>query len=351
MARRFNLALPFREWPDVDQGLFATAHPRGDIFDRRRNAQLSERTVYARRSAYGQFLKILVCHRPDQLSLQPDQRLTADNLRLATEVLGRNCSEHTVAIFLQKIYLTARAMYPIGEWGWMYLAQRRLQIRAAPLPHREVLSSQVYPVGLMLMEKAIAETGAGDTPTMSSSEIFRDGLMIALLAEQPMRRAELAALRIDDHLEKIGDQWIVNIPPELVKTHHARRYELSARLSALVEVYLSHYRPIFPNAQGHSSMWPYKDRPMSDKMIRRYVRKRTQDALGFAVTPHRFRNAAATFTSVADPANIRMAKGLLGHASLAVTEKHYVEGSRSRLAGRAHASAWDALAEAARLSV
>lgn len=350
MAKRLNLALPFSNWPDVDRQLFEAGHPRGDIFDRRANAALSHRTVYARRSAYGQFLQILCDHRPDQLALPPDQRVTPNNLRLAMEVLRRNCSDHTVGTFLQKVHLVIRAMYPSDIWEWIYLAQRQVQRRAAPLPRREVLSSELYPVGLSLMDKAIAASNARDVLLIDDAEQFRNGQMIALLAEQPMRRGELAAIKIDEHLEKIDDQWVINLPPELVKTREARRYELSNRLSDYMDVYLNIYRPLFPNADGHPGLWPYKDRPMVDKMIRRYVRKHTQDALGFAVTPHRFRNAAATFTSVADPANIRMAKGLLGHASLAVTEKHYVDGSRSRLAGRGHALAWDMLVQAAKQS-
>lgn len=124
-------------------------------------------------------------------------------------------------------------------------------------------------------------------------------------------------------------------------TFHPRK--LRRLLYRALALYLLHFRPLFPNATEHAGMWPYKDRPMTDKMIRRCVRRHTAKALGYAVTPHRFRNAAATFTSVVDPKNIRMAKDLLGHSSLFVTEQHYVDGSRSRLAGRQHAEAWATL--------
>ena len=73
---------------------------------------------------------------------------------------------------------------------------------------------------------------------------------------------------------------------------------------------------------------------MTDKMIRRRIITRTKEMLGVEVSPHRFRNAAATFVAVADPENIRMTKDLLGHKSFQMTEEHYIDGAQSRIAGR-----------------
>jgi integrase len=73
------------------------------------------------------------------------------------------------------------------------------------------------------------------------------------------------------------------------------------------------------------------------------VRKRTKRAFGFGVNLHRFRHAAASFWSIHDPANVRGAKDLLGHASFGMTENYIM--AQSRLAGRALAHAIDALRE------
>jgi len=56
--------------------------------------------------------------------------------------------------------------------------------------------------------------------------------------------------------------------------------------------------------------------------------------LSFVLNWHRFRRAAATLWSSRDPANVRGAKDLLGHASFGTTEKYYIM-AQSRLAGRA----------------
>jgi len=68
------------------------------------------------------------------------------------------------------------------------------------------------------------------------------------------------------------------------------------------------------------------------------VGKRTRKAFGFAVNLHRFRHAAATFWSIHDPVNVRGVKDLLGHATFATTEPHYIM-ANSRQAGRALARA------------
>ena len=77
---------------------------------------------------------------------------------------------------------------------------------------------------------------------------------------------------------------------------------------------------------------------MDDGTIYATIRRRTREAFGFAVNPHRFRHAAATLWSTHDPANVRGVKDLLGHASFDITEKHYIM-AQSRLAGRALARA------------
>ena len=62
--------------------------------------------------------------------------------------------------------------------------------------------------------------------------------------------------------------------------------------------------------------------------------RRTTEALGFPINLHRFRIAAGNLWSIADPANVRGVKDLLGQTKFGTTEKHYI-GGQSRLAGRA----------------
>ena len=89
----------------------------------------------------------------------------------------------------------------------------------------------------------------------------------------------------------------------------------------------------------HDGLWASdQGRPMDDGTIYDMVRRRTREALGFAVNLHRFRVAAGTLWSIHDPANVRGVKDLLGHASFDTTEGHYIT-AQSRTAGRVLAQA------------
>jgi len=183
------------------------------------------------------------------------------------------------------------------------------------------------------MDRAIAS--GKPTTSWRVQTGFRDGVAVALLALVPLRRRTLAALRIGKHLMRAGDRWVLEIPASDVKTKRALEYPISAQLSKRIDVYLNQIRPRIAGASEHDYVWAScRGSPMSDRAIYGSVRRRTRKELGFPVNLHRFRNAAATFWSLQDPINARGARDLLGHASFATTEAHYIMG-QSRLAGRA----------------
>jgi len=202
-----------------------------------------------------------------------------------------------------------------------------------------VTSETLYALGIELMDRAI--TNGNATMNMSKAHAFayRDGLMIALLALIPLRLRTLGALRIGKHLVQSGDLWALDIPAEDIKTKRPLEYPISAELSGRIHLYLNQFRCRIPGAGMHDYLWASdQGRPMVDGAIYNTITRRTREALGFPVNPHRFRRAAATFWSSRDPANVRGVKDLLGHASFSTTEKHYIM-AQSRVAGRALARA------------
>jgi integrase/recombinase XerD len=178
-------------------------------------------------------------------------------------------------------------------------------------------------------------TGAAKNISITDAMQYRNGLIIAFLALVPVRRRTLAALRIGKHLVKSGSLWTVDIPREDVKTKRPLEYAVSAQLSRRISIYVNEFRPQIPGAGAHDYLWASnRGRPMGDAIIYATVRRCTRKSFGFPVNLHRFRPAAGTFWSIRDPANVRGVRDLLGHASFATTEKHYIM-AQSRLAGRA----------------
>jgi integrase/recombinase XerD len=172
---------------------------------------------------------------------------------------------------------------------------------------------------------------------------FRDGLIIALLALIPLRRRTLEALRIGKQLVRSGDQWVLDIPAEDVKTKRPLDYPLSSELSRRIDIYVNKIRSKTAAADTHDYLWASsRGRPLKGQVIYNAVRRRTCKAFGFAINLHRFRRAAGTFWSIQDPVNVRGVKDLLGHASFATTEKYYMM-AQSRHAGRTLARTFDGL--------
>lgn len=345
MAKHLNKGLKFQHWPGDDRRLFDKLGGSGDIFDAGAWSILSAVTIRNRRYAYSQWLGFLAERLPAVLEMPATSRVTADNVRLYVEALRRNCTETAIAIALQRLHLTLIAMDPEKDWSWLYRLQRRIAKRAKPLQKQHVFSVDLYQVGIQLMEEAKSKSILFERVVLSQAEQYRDGLMIALLSEAPMRRAGFTRLCLGDHVVKVGERWCIYLQPAMVKTRMAESYEVSKELSRYIDDYIDTYRCTFPDSDKHRGMWPYGDRPMTDKMVRRYLRKHTEQRVGCAVSPHGFRRAAATFLATADPKNARAAKDLLGHTTFQMTEKHYVVGARSRLAGRALAGIVGAISQ------
>lgn len=334
MTRHLNSAMSFEAWPPQDKELFQRAFEGIDLFDSGPGSSLAPATKYGRKTDYGQWVGFLAHIYPETLELPPWDRVDHRRVEDYVGYLRQNCRETTIAHRLARLFYTIRLMSPGRDWQWLYRISRRIAAKAVPIKHRQVLSSDLYALGLRLMDRALIKANALGRLTKSCAVAYRDGLLIATLVEAPIRRGAFSRLLVGDHMMKVGQRWCLTVPAENTKTKMEQEYELSDRLSRYMDIYLDQVRLEFPGAVQHSGLWPYEGRPMTDKMIRRRVIKWTRIGLGFEVSPHRFRNAAATLISMADPENIRVAKDLLGHRSFAMTEKHYIDGAQSRIAGR-----------------
>ena len=345
MPRKSRIYLPFDSWPAEDQTRWQAAFKAGDRFEGSgAGSHLAEATRRNLWITYARFLGFLAANRPDLLGLRPEARV--DRLvvvEYATERC-RSCGYGMVAFDLEGLRGALRLICPDVDWSWLLSLSKRFKA-AAPGKARKyhlVTSERLYSLGIDLMDRAVTES---EGATLISKELafqFRDGLIIALLAQIPLRRRSVVALRIDKHLLKAGSIWALDVPAADTKTRRALDYPLSEEICRRIDLYLYRFRNRIPGADTHTGLWvSNKRQPMSAIAIYNAVRRRTKETFGFAVNLHRFRHAAASFWSIHDPANVRGVKDLLGQATFGITEKHYIM-AQSRLAGRALAHAVDA---------
>jgi hypothetical protein len=228
-------------------------------------------------------------------------------------------------------------MFPDRNWSWLKIVAKRIQAGVVPRHDgtRGVTSAQLYAVGISLMTTAEDELASSGQISLEGALLYRDGLIIALLAVVPLRRRTLTALTVSKHLVKIGECWLLDIPAADTKTRLALEFLLPDELSGRFSSYLTPFRPMIRGANGHDGLWAsIRGRPMDDGSIYDMVRRRTTAAFGFPINLHRFRLAAGNLWAIADPTNVRGVKDLLGQMKFGTTEKHYI-GAQSRLAGRA----------------
>ncbi|MFZ2099257.1 MAG: site-specific integrase [Oricola sp.] len=339
--------LSYPSWPVEDRRLFEAAFQEGDIFDAGPLAHLSPVTKREWMYLYGRWLGYAQALGLDVLALAPGERIS-EHVEDFLDNLLDYCAETTVATAAHRLFMIIRALCPREDWSWLKRIAKQIGVDAVSIPRPQVLSLDLYRVGFNAMDRAEEKAWEAGYLTKSAAILFRDGLMVATLVEAPMRRSPFTLLEIGEHLQKQGAHWVISVPAELTKTDVAQEYELSERLSDKMDIFLERIRPAFPGAANHDRLWPESGGPIKDYVIRDRIMRLTENELGYPVTPHRFRNAVATFVSIADPANVRVSKDLLGHASFATTERHYIDPAQSRMAGQQLQSVLATIAEAGR---
>jgi integrase len=109
-----------------------------------------------------------------------------------------------------------------------------------------------------------------------------------------------------------------------VKTKVERGWVVEAAVAALMWEWLEEWRPVM--RPSHDGIWIAKSgKPACGETLYAAMRKLTTTApWGYPISPHRLRDAAATFLTRHSPETAEMASTLLGHKSSAST-LHYIE--------------------------
>ncbi len=330
--------LRFAAWPEEDRARWLAAFEPSDVFaDARSGAHLAAATKVGLRTAYARYLGFLASNDPKKLRLPLPAKVDQQSIKSFVEQLRQSCRDTTVASTLHQLRMALGLISPKTNWSWLKTIANRIASRAKPMLSRsgEVTSAQLFALGTQLMTQAENSAFAAGRISKEDALTYRDGLIIALLAAVPLRKRTLAALTVNRHLIRIGDDWLLDIPAPGTKSWRAMEFPIPAVLSEPIDRYLNEFRGAMTGADNHHGLWPSaKGHPMGGSAIYDAVRRRTMVGLGLPINLHRFRGAAGTLWSILDPGNVRGVKDLLGHANFGTTERHYI-GARSRLAGRA----------------
>jgi integrase len=168
-----------------------------------------------------------------------------------------------------------------------------------------------------------AEQGKVARPLWRAA-LFRDGLMIVMLACRPLRRENFASLRIGLDLVRHEGEYRILLEGRVTKNHREFEQPLPAELMPLLERYIDHYRPLLLGSSQSDHLWiSWRGEPLAETGVYFSVTTRTRQAFGAEISPHLFRDCAVTTLGELDPKLLALARILLHHADPRTAEKHY----------------------------
>jgi integrase/recombinase XerD len=347
-----TIGLPLEDWPKLDYQAWEIANRDGDLLTGRGPAvRWRPKTRLTARKAYGNWLRFLKdSHRlgsPGSIG----SRLTEESLRDYIAALRARGSPNTVLTQLRHLSSTIAVLDSEADRTLLKLALSRQTPGARPVRDKKV---RLVSPGVLfdLGQKLMAEwqSRAAHDPRLNAMD-YRDGFMIALLALCPLRLENLAAIRIGRHLTFDAGRPRLAFTTDEMKGKRSLELDVPAALRAELTFYLSDIRPIlYRGPQSGGPLWPSlhtAKSQMSEHGIYTRMTQVTKKHIGHPVTPHMFRDAAATFITELAPEHAMMAAAVLQHASLDVTMRHYVHGQQHLAALKYHAAIDEIITRAA----
>jgi hypothetical protein len=193
-------------------------------------------------------------------------------------------------------------MMPDADLRWLKDIKTRLY-RVAPHKAQTrpaITSLQLLRIGQELMDEV--RPNLGPKLALADAIQYRDGLMIALTAFDPLRRKNLATVDLVRHLHFAEESCSIVICKEETKTGIELEYENSCCTALWVDA---------------------KGQALSYAAIQGIFARHSMRRLGFRLRPHDVRAAAATTWGVFSPEQIGVAQELLGHQDARTTAVHY----------------------------
>lgn len=226
----------------------------------------------------------------------------------STENLG--CSVITISGYVWSLWKVTTILRDVstGEFDWLLATAKRVGA-AAKRTRKRKADRYVSVEPLLELAFSTMRASAPESGRWAEIQSYRDGLFLAFASVCPERLRALEAIR----LSWIADDCsAVKIPTEFQKTAEPSTRLVPGFLRPALARWITDIRPIV--AGDHDLLWVTKGgRPMGFGAIQAAMRKLTQPAFGIAVTPHRLRDAAATFVVEEITNQAGLASRILNH--------------------------------------
>lgn len=314
-------------WPGTDRAAWTAALTDTDPLDEPGlAARWRPNTRHTVQTHYGMWLAWLRDTRQLDPATPPTARLTRERLAAYLDHLrARHLAPVTIAGRFRDLREALRVMQPGADLAPLDRMVVALDARAEPVRDKRlglVPPTRLLNVALQEMDRLDAQHMR--CPSRRVAENYRVALMIAFLATRPLRLSNIARMEIPRHLTREGDLFWCRFGASEMKSPRPLAFPMPPVLTSRIERYLTVYRPMLLRGTGDKRLWiSIRATPMQDNSVYYRIRDRTELLVGERLTPHRFRDCAATFIAEELPEQVRMITALLGHATLRTSEMHY----------------------------
>lgn len=333
--------LALAKWPLEDRLMWQSLFESASLLDDCGGlAHLRKTSIQVLEQAYCQWLGWLTAHDVDALHMAPAERATPERLTRWLDAFA-DARVMTRLIYLNGTLRVLRIVAPDADWGRqtrMLKKVRRLAQHGDPSrKHGRVLCSSV----LLAAGISYAETNSKLQPTpLERAARLQTGTMIALLALMPLRCRTFRLLELGKsvHIEKTG--ILITVPGDLMKSGHPWEADVPEVVMPLLRRYLGEVRPWLLQRRGekHDFLWVTRwGKPFQTGYLGARIAQATTKATGVRVSPHLFRDAAATTLARSSPESAKLIKPILSHRCFETAERHYIHAG-SIDAGRTYAA-------------
>jgi site-specific recombinase XerD len=155
--------------------------------------------------------------------------------------------------------------------------------------------------------------------------MVRNGLMLILLADRPIRLKNFAGLEIGRSLVKVDKVWWIILSASETKEKRADERPIEDYIGAAIDRYLHTYRPILARGKdAGSALWlSIEGEAMAECSVREVITETARATLGVPVNPHMFRTAAVTTSAVYAGDQPHLGSALLHHAHGPNAQQNY----------------------------
>lgn len=338
--------LPLEEWPATDQEMWQRAIQQGGLFDDvGALSHLAEPTRGMIQSGYGKWLAWLSETQPEALALPPAERLQFERFVAFTEA-NAHLSPKSQHLYAANTLRLLYHCHPGKEWGPFWNVVKHLERQAdehvSPRKDGRILAGNFVLAKALELAGPIAE--AANSPRQKAL-LQRNGTIIAFLALIPLRRRALTSLRLGESVVFDGDDIRIVTKPELNKTKTYWETLVPPSIAPALRHYIHETRHQLMARSGldHDYLWVTKDgASISGTAMGTLIRNQTRDLFGVPISPHLFRDIAATTLARTSPEAVGHIRALLNHNGHETAEKYYNHATALEV-GRNHARLIDSI--------